>query len=345
MAKKINAQTWLKRIAASQRLRDKERDEKGWNRFLDQYQGKYDIAGQSLQVVPINMVYGHVHTMIPKLYFRDPFIAVNAKGKEFIKRAHILSAVVNYLFAELNVKREIEKLLLDVLLIGHGWFKFGYAGTFGKMETADDRKDSGKKSKKEAPVEEVSEFIKNEEIFVVHVPYEDILFDPLAKDPPYDCRWIAHGFIKPLEAVKDSSSYENTAGLKSNVSLMSDKQRQEYGIKDADIELVRLWEIWDKDSGMIYTVADGCEDYLREVKNVYEMEGLPFSMLKFNRVPGKPYPLSDIFLIEPQILERIKIRNTQINHLKRWNRRPEPFQAEPEPGRQADSPLASASAP
>jgi len=43
-------------------------------------------------------------------------------------------------------------------------------------------------------------------------------------------------------------------------------------------------------------------------------------MLKFNPDPGKPYPLSDIGLIEAQIMEKIKLRSMQLNHLKRWNR-------------------------
>lgn len=323
MAKKSDPKTWIKRINASEKMRDNEKNEKGWDSFLDEYQGKYNIVGQS-NVPAINMVYGHVHTLIPRLYFRDPFIQVNAKGQEYIQRARILSAVINYLFAELNVKREIEKLLIDVLLIGHGWFKFGYAGSFGKIETAEDRKGKDAKRKKDdSPVESVNEFVKNEEIFVVHVPWNDIVFDPLSKDPPYDCRWIAHSFIKPLDAVKESALYENTAKLESNVSMSEDRSKNgetNAGLKANDVPLVKLWEVWDKDSGMIYTVAEGHDEFLRKVPNIYEMEGLPFSMLKFNRVPGKPYPLSDIFLIEPQILERIKIRATQINHIKRWNR-------------------------
>lgn len=316
--------TWLGRIQNAQRIRDKEKNEKGWDRFLEEYQGIYyrQQANQgNIVVPPINMVFGHVWTMIPKLYFRDPYISVNAKGKDYILRSHILQTVINYFFRELNVKREIEKAMMDTLLIGHGWFKYGYTGVFGKTETQEDRKeDQGK-----GPIEDVNEFVKNEEIFVVHVPWEDILFDnDLSKDPPYDCRWIAHGFVKPLEAVKNSDLYQNQDGLKSNISVKDkDANSNQTGDKmdaDSDIPLVKLWEIWDKDSGRIYVVAEGCDQFLREVPNVYEMEGLPFSMLKFNRVPGKPYPLSDIFLIEPQILERIKIRATQINHIKRWNR-------------------------
>ncbi len=317
------ASTWLGRIQNAQRIRDKEKNEKGWDRFLEEYQGVYYSQGQNrtMTVPPINMVFGHVWTMIPKLYFRDPYISVNAKGKDYILRSHILQTVINYFFAELNVKREIEKAMMDTILIGHGWFKYGFTGVFGKTETQEDRKaDQGKE-----PIEDVNEFVKNEEIFVVHVPWEDILFDnDLSKDPPYDCRWIAHGFTKPLEAVKTSDLYQNTDGLKSNISVKdSDSERKQRGDRmdsESDIPLVKLWEIWDKDTGRIYVVAEGCEHFLRDVQNVYEMEGLPFSMLKFNRVPGKPYPLSDIFLIEPQILERIKIRATQINHIKRWNR-------------------------
>ena len=303
---------WRNRIKDAKAYREQVGKNQEWERFQQEYIGKYDVGplGQNMTIIPINLVFAFVHTEIPRLYFRDPYIAVNPKGMGHIKNAKILEVVINYLIQELNVKNELFKCLLDTLLIGHGWLKYGYSGTFGKMVTAEDVKGQGKNTQS---LDEINEFVKSEEIFVLHVPFEDIVFDPTAKDPPYDCHWIAHRIVKPLKSVKDSDLYKNTETLSANF-------KNKDGDIKTDIQFCELWEIHDKDSNTIKVVTDGVEDFLRDEANPYEIEGLPFSMLKFNIVPGKPYPLSDIALIEPQIMEKIKLRSMQLNHLKRWNR-------------------------
>ena len=303
---------WRNRIKDAKAYRDQVGKEQAWERFQKEYTGKYDLGalGQNMTIIPINLVFAFVHTEIPRLYFRDPFITVSPKGMGHVKNAKILEVVINYLIQELNVKNELFKALLDTLLVGHGWLKFGYSGTFGNMTTAEDVKGQGKNKK---PLDEINEFVKSEEVFVLHVPFEDIVFDPTAKDPPYDCHWIAHKIVKPYKSVKESDMYKNTERLKPNF-------KNKDGDIKTDIEFCELWEIHDKDTNSIYVITDGVDDFLRNEANPYQMEGLPFSMLKFNPIPGKPYPLSDIALIEPQIMEKIKLRSMQLNHLKRWNR-------------------------
>ena len=306
--KRITARGWMKRINRALKFRDQVKSDQNWDRILDEYKGKYRINNSAVNSPPINLVYGYVHTAIPRIYFRDPYMSINPKGGESVTAARVLELVVNYLFRELNLKNEVYRLLMDVFLVGHGWFKYGYIGVMGQTDS-------------EAPNEE-SEYIKDEEIFVSFVPYADIVFDvTLSKDPPHDCRWIAHRIIRPLSEIKNDPKYTNTGGLKSNISTRDAKgDKMDDTLKDSDLDLFEFWEVHDKDTNKIYCVCDATDKYLREDDNKYEMKGLPFSMLKFNLVPGEPYPLSDIYLIEAQILERVKLRAAQINHIKRWSR-------------------------
>lgn len=306
--KRISARQWMKRINRSLKFRNQVRDKQNWKRILDEYKGEYKVNASGVNSPPINLVYGYVHTAIPRIYFRDPYMSINPKGGNSVTGARITELAVNYLFRELNLKNETYRLLMDVFLYGHGWFKYGYIGVMGQTQC-------------EAPSEE-SEYIKDEEIFVSYVPYEDIAFDvTLSKDPPHDCRWIAHSIIRPLAEIKNDPKYENTGALRSNITTReSNGDKLADTLKDSDLDLFEFWEVHDKDTNKIYCVCDGTDKYLREDDNTYEMKGLPFSMLKFNLVPGEPYPLSDIFLIEAQILERVKLRAAQINHIKRWSR-------------------------
>lgn len=306
--KRITARQWMKRINRALKFRDQVRDDQNWKRIHEEYKGKYRVNSGGVNSPPINLVYGYVHTAIPRIYFRDPHMAINPKGAGSVLGARILEMSIGYIFRELNLKNEVRRLLLDVFLFGHGWLKYGYVGKFGNTisEVPDDS----------------SEYIRDEEIFASYVPYEDIVFDvSLSQDPPHDCRWIAHRIIRPLADIKSDPNYENTAKLRSNVStrdLRGDKIDET--LKDGDLDLFEFWEVHDKDTNSIYCVCDGTDRYLRETPNVYEMKGLPFSMFKLNPVPGEPYPLSDIYIIEAQILERVKLRAAQINHVKRWSR-------------------------
>ena len=313
MSKKDDVNKWLKRISNARDARDEEKNNRSWTRFLDYYEGKYNISplDQHMKIIPANYVFGYVHTELARLYFRDPHIAVNPKSMAYIQRAKLAEVALNYLVTELSLKNQITKALIDTFLIGHGWLKYGYSAALGHMETASDVSKTGRRRSKDQPVEEVNDFIKSEEVFVTYVPWEDVVFDVMAKDPPYDCRWVAHRLVKPLEAVKASDMYEGTSSLHSN-----------YTPKDyrGDVDLVEMWEVWDKDSNSLMVVAQGHETFLRDGPNPYQMEGLPFSMLKFNVINNKPYPLSDIGIIEPQFIEKIKLRSMQLNHLKRWNR-------------------------
>lgn len=306
--KRITASQWMKRIHRSLKFRDQVRDDQNWKRIHDEYKGKYRVNSGGVNSPPINLVYGYVETAIPRIYFRDPHMSVNPKGGQSVMGAKILELSVGYIFRQLNLKLQVLRLLKDAFLVGHGWLKFGYIGTFGQTEC-------------EAP-DESSEYIKDEEIFVAYVPYEDVVFDvTLSQDPPHDCRWLAHRVIRPLVEIKADPKYTNTGRLRGNVSVRDSRgEKIEDTIKDSDLDLFEFWEVHDKDTNKIYVVCDGTDKYLRETDNTYEMEGFPFSMLKFNSVPGEPYPLSDVYIIEAQILERVKLRAAQINHIKRWSR-------------------------
>lgn len=306
--KRITARQWMKRINRSLKFRDQVKDAQNWERIHEEYKGKYRVSNSGLGAPPINLVYGYVHTAIPRVYFRDPYMSINPKGSESVQGARILELSIAYIYRELNLKLQVLRVLMDTFLVGHGWLKFGYIGHMGQTEC-------------EVP-EESSEYIKDEEIFVSYVPYKDVVFDvTLSQDPPHDCRWIAHRIIRPIADIKADASYSNTGRLRPNVSTRDTKgDKIDEALKDSDLDLFEFWEVHDKDTNAIYCVCDGTDKFLRETPNSYEMKGLPFSMLKFNGVPGEPYPLSDIYVIEAQILERVKLRAAQINHIKRWSR-------------------------
>lgn len=306
--KRLTARKWMERIKRSLKYREQVAQEQNWDRIQKEYEGKYFEQNSSVQKPPINLVFGYVDTAIARIYFRDPHMTINPRGAESINAARILELDVNYAFSKLRLKEANERVLKDTFLISHGWLKLGYVSNTGEMSSD--------------PGTEPTEYIKDEEIFISYVPWKDIIFDTsLSKDPPHDCRWIAHRIVKPLSEMKDSKTYTNTGKLTSNVAVRDAKgEKIPQEEMKSDDELFEFWEVTDLDTRKVYAVCDQSDKYLREDDYIYEMKGLNYCRLAFNIVNEKPYPLSDIYLIEPQILEQIKIRAQQINHIKRWSR-------------------------
>jgi hypothetical protein len=309
--KRITAKRWMERIKRSIRYRDKIKKEQEWARLQKEYEGQYDVKIGGIAAPPINLVFGYVDTASSRIYFRDPHMSINPKGKESIGAARIMELDVNYAFKALRLKQTIKQVMKDALIVAHGWLKFGFVAETGERMSE--------------PGTEPAEYITNEEIFINYVPWEDIVFDTsMSKNPPYDCRWIAHRIVKNVDEMKKDHNYTNTGRISSNIASRDmkdgeDKSKQEL-TNDSDADLFEFWEVTDLDTKKVYAVCDQSDKYLREDDYKYEMKGLNYSMLGFNKVNNKPYPISDVFLIEPQILERIKLRFAQLNHMKRWSR-------------------------
>lgn len=308
---KEEVKAWANTIQKTLAWRDNIAAKARWAEFIDEYKGKWDhvAGGMDINIVPLNLVLAYVKTEIARLYFRDPWITVNAKKLEDLGSAQIAEALVNYLWGELNLKHEIKRALLDALLVGHGWIKLGYSAKFGTVES---KPEDGDTKKQVMP----TQFIQSENVFAYHVPWRDVLFSPDSLRPPYDSRWLAFRVTKPLRAIKESGIYKNVDDLKPS-------EYKEKNAKDdhmVDVKTATLWEIWDMDNKKVRTISVGHEKYLREIDWPYEMPGFPAVMFGFTPIPGEPYPMSDIAPGEPQIIEAMKMMAIMLNHLKRWNR-------------------------
>ncbi len=305
-------QKWLMRIDHSKRYKKNVSERYHWNGLTEKYRGYFSGLQDSsdIYVPALNYIFAFVKAEIPRLALRDPKISINPKKGSSILSAKILQKAINYLWRTKKIKRENKKNLLDSLLVGHSWFKTGYTGKFGTIEDANGRQ---------------FEFVESEDFFGYRVPYDNIFFSPDANDPPFDCKWIAHEIWTPLDEIQENKEFKHTADL--SPSIKDDQGTGDRDPMDAlrrfgpDEKMIKMYEVWDKMSGEIFTITEGCEYYIRPPKKwPYEMRGFPFSFLRLNDDPWCPYGLPDTFMFEPQVLELIKIRAQEIDHIKRFNR-------------------------
>src|SRR5258708_4114434 len=82
-SEKSEVESWLRTISKAEQSRDNEGKKAGWQRFINEFKNEWGfLQGQvSIPIIPINMIYAYVKTEIARLYFKDPWVTVNAKRK------------------------------------------------------------------------------------------------------------------------------------------------------------------------------------------------------------------------------------------------------------------------
>jgi hypothetical protein len=306
---------WHSAILAGEARRENYAKRYRWEDFIDQFKGHFHIDELALDpeisIPPINLVFAYLKTEIPSLYLRDPHFEITPKQESSILSAKIREMAINYIWRQKRMKRESKKNIWDGKLVGHSWFKTGYTGKFMPIEDGNGH---------------ISEYVENEDFFGYRVSWKDISFNPEAIDPPHDCRWIAHRFFRPLADVQANERYSHTKELLGSPLIPDDHPQRRTGVGSDGSETlwVKMYEVWDIVNKQVFVVAEGLDRYLEKPKKWrYKMRGFPFSFLSFNPVNDEPYPVPDVYQFETQILELMKIRAMQLDHLKRFNRQME----------------------
>lgn len=305
----------LGKITDAEQFRERIATDYQWQDILKDYHGKSTINAlgvSDIYIPSLNLVFAYIQSEQPALYFRDPHIKINPKNPKSINAAKILEKAVNYIWRTKRIKRENKKNVKDTLLVSHSWFKVGYNGNFGTIEQANG---------------DTYEFIENEDFFGYRIPWDQVVFDNNAMDVPYDCEWIAHKVYVPLHEAEEKYPGKN---LHPTVYKPIENDSTKYRSSDEDRHeedgMVALYEVWNKKEHTVCIVSPGCDTYVEDPKPwPYKLEGFPFSFLQFNQSPSQPYGIPDVYTFRTQIIELIKIRAQQFDHLKRFNRQ---FQAD-----------------
>lgn len=289
------------RISVSRRWRDRVSQENNWENMLEEIKGKYDVVLGNIQVPPINEMFAYKDASLANLYYKDPFIAVNAKKNATILSAYILEAGLNHLWGELKLKADIELEITDGLFVGHAWNKVG-----------NNTKTSGS-----------GDLLKiiEDSIYANRVSWRDMYMNVGCKNPPKDNIWLAQRIYRPTEDVK--KDYPKVAKELSGSSYPSiDIKYMKNILYKEDFNYTAIYEVWDAHERKIYTIADEVNDrYLEDPKDWPDyLDEFPYQFLSFHNIPDEAYPQSDVAPWEPQVKEKIKLFTMMLNFAKRWNR-------------------------
>ena len=326
---KEDVSIWKDRLSVSNRKykKDAEDNIKRWRKY---YQGKQWLSESAAQAytdqIVVNMVFANIRTILPNINFRNPKIFATAKKKPYrdqnggyydtIGASIILEMLLNYYYRELNIKRQIDKALMDALIGPWGIVQIGYTTATEKI--------------KDDELLEVSELIREESPYVQRISPLDFRVDSEAKDSHLeDARWTAARWIKSLEDVKRNDRYKNTAKLKSNFtvdtnfsdsSFKSPSQNSTMSMT-SDWERVEGWDIWDKKTNRLITLVETHDKFLYEGEWPLSFEGFPYEIIYFNENPDELFPISDVEIYQAEQDELNRIRSLQLEHIKKISQR------------------------
>ncbi len=311
---KITPADWMNNIKLGKKFRKDYGGSDRWKLYSRYYRNDFEEGS-----VPLNMIFSMARSIVPRIYFRNPRVTVTPTQPGMWWHAKVLERIDNWIIREINIKKQLKRIVLDAFLFGTGVVKLGFDSEFGFSR--EDWSESGgyiSDAREEDNLLEYDTNVKpgmpwvkrlSPKLFVVPWGTEDI----------DDAPWVAHMFVRKLEDVKADPLYKNTKDLKATLrykpTVHDDSEiRTLIDDENAREEYVELWEIHDVKRGRVYVVAADHDKFLRDVPDDLAIEGLPFEVLVFNSDPDFFWGVADPKIIEPQQIELNHARRMQALH-------------------------------
>lgn len=292
----------------------KEHSKAGEN--IDYFERGFSNGGliEDSSQTTLNIVHSITKNIVPSLYYQNPRILAFPKKSESQSTAPIVACTLNHYYKELDVEETNRKVIWDAYLLGHGYYKVGYATKFG-MDIKDEKKPKtvlqrglealGLKKKEEQEVvhPELDYSIVSESPYISYVSPFDFLRDPRALTLE-ESMWVGQKFRRTVKYMKENKKYTNTKNLEGTIpdELNINKMRlTESQIED--FKTITLYEIhYRTDEGIYLLVVSNdkgnYEEHYHE-KSPYEIDGWQFDELTFNKHGHSMFAISDISKILP----------------------------------------------
>lgn len=133
--------------------------------------------------------------------------------------------------------------------------------------------------------------------------------------------WVAEEFFLTSDRIKEIYKVDVKSGAKSvpyREKSSGGYERQAEGVGDHEAEYFCVWEIYNKDDGLVYTLCDGYADFLLEpsTPDVYLERFWPWFAFVVNEVyaDGAVYPPSDVALMRDMQMELNRARQGLREH-------------------------------
>jgi hypothetical protein len=296
---------WDEQIRAGLAFRKRAAFEEKWPMWREFYRGEWGKG-----VMPVNLFFTMMRTMVPRIYFRNPTVSVMPAKPGFLNLAfsRVLERVDNAMLRQMEYKAQMKRIVRDTIMKGTGIGKLGFGG-FYSPSAENAPLPIGKKGDR---VEYLATAKANMPWFS-RVATKNFIVATGTCD--FDTnRWTCEEIRRPLEDVIDDPRFENTQGLRTaeiaHITVAGGILRP---VKD-----VKLYEVHDWKTGKTFVYAP---DHSKPDKVIfYDDDAFQnygssnYFPLVFNDDDEDFWGVPDSQIIEPYQLELNEIRTQIMKH-------------------------------
>ena len=289
-------------------------------RYLDFYRGdQWGGRGWGVftpdQCITVNVTAANTNAMLSRLSKNNPKVICTPTraGAQESARIRRNELVLQYFVRELQMKRQVDRALLDALLTPFGFMQHGYSAPDDKFQAGTGRElDSYSMARAGLP-------------WIKRRPFWDVRVDPLADtfSPDGSASWVAFRDLLSMRQIKGSKRLSFPDDLKptKSVDLFEKKRQRRSDTTPEWYDLFEVWTLYEKTEKKWFSLSPGSSKFLMEPAEwPIPWETLPFSYLSFNEQADSNIPVPFPSLYESQQVELNKVR-TIMSSLSKGQRR------------------------
>ena len=310
---KPDAEYWLGEIRRGIQFRRKYASEHRWATWRNYYRGNWPRG-----VLPVNLFFRMLRTVVPRIYFRNPSISIQPTkpGADQAAFAQLIERIDNKLMRTMRMKDQLKKMVQQAWMFGTGIGVRGYAQEFQPSPDVFGDEEAAQIKTKGTPMQRVEYhsnvqkdmpwFLKcNTGDFIV--PADTCEFE--------EARWYAEWIRRPQFEVQNDPRLKNMKDIASTQPGMGDIS----GHTDSrrlTKDTVDLIQIHDTMTGKVFIIAP----YHHSKIALFDDDRLstnnrpPCYRLVFNDDDEVFWGVPDSMILEPQQLELNEIRTLEMKH-------------------------------
>jgi len=317
---------WHDRLAKSLAWRQSHwNGDDAWKRALRLVRGDHWSEGQEMEedlfsdtprdLITVNVTGSTVEDFLPFLIRRHPEFTIRPRRPESVEAAVNQRNLLNYLWREKNMTRQMRRAVKDSVIIGHGIVKTGY-----RFELEEGALRPGVRIN-------YNDAIREEEPWIRRINPLHFVFDPDAPEHDLEsARWCAEILFRPVQDVLEDKRYKKSVikrikngelSLTTHLSFLSDHATPNAvssltADEQRSQELAVIWEVWDKRFSKRLVFLDGVTEPVIEEDWPYPyLDGFPYVTVPFIDLQDEHYPLGMVRFIEDQQMELNRIRTKE----------------------------------
>lgn len=307
---------WLGQIRQAVEFRRKRAYESSWAAWRGYYRGQW-----ARDVLPVNIFFKMMRTMVPRVYFRNPTVTISPRRSQigradFALMAQVLERIDNALIDRMRLKKTMKKSIQDAFLFGTGIIKGGYGAQFDPAPSMITGTDTGQGMRNERV--EYNSNIMPDTPWYLRVKTSNFLV-PVNTEDWASARWAADIVKRHIDDVRADPRLKHVKNL--NPGTMAS-----YGdSNEKPLEgIVDMVEIHDKKYKKVFVMAPFASDKILyfDDDDLQNDNRLPYFPIQFNEDDQFFWAVPDAKILEPQQLELNENRTLLQKHrrqaLMKW---------------------------